>query len=399
MKLTDRLKSISKEAAEIKRSMTILDPRNSGFTPAFESEGYRRQMGQARLEAVAECAGLLNDVYRGRRPMWHLKEAMSTSDFPLLFGDVLYRQMLGNYAPYPVTYPSYCRIMDVNDFRNLNLYTLEGGTAALTEKIGEREPYPEIKFAEGHYSLAVGKYGRRYGISFEMGVNDDLHAFQQRPMVMAQGARRGEDFLATKLMFDANGPHASFYTAGNKNIITGNPVLSQASLQAAFTQIASQVDSEGEPIMITMYTLVVPPALEVTANNMVNALQVWIKEQGGTSNQELHINNWLASRFTVVVNPYIPIVATAGTTGTKSWTLTASPTDLTNRPAFMFGFLRGRRDPQLFMKEPNQRQLGGTADIMDGSFESDTIDYKLRHIFGASQGDPKMSVASNGSGS
>ena len=39
------------------------------------------------------------------------------------------------------------------------------------------------------------------------------------------------------------------------------------------------------------------------------------------------------------------------------------------------------------------------VDPTEGDFESDSIDYKLRHIIGASQGDPKMAVSSDGSGS
>jgi hypothetical protein len=33
------------------------------------------------------------------------------------------------------------------------------------------------------------------------------------------------------------------------------------------------------------------------------------------------------------------------------------------------------------------------------SFENDTIDYKVRHVFGGTRVDPKMAVASTGTGS
>lgn len=403
MLLTDRLRTMTNDARKIRESLAFSNPNSPNFNPGFAMDpGDRsvRRTGAKWETMVAECAELMRDVYTGRRPAWHLREALTTSDFPLLFGDLLYRQMLGNYMPFPVSYTNWTRIVEVNDFRKMNLYTIDGGTAALTDIIKEQAPYPEVTFVEGRYQLSVAKYGRRYGISWEMVVNDDMNAFTQRPLLMAQGARRGEELLATKLAFDANGPHASFFTSGNKNIITANPVLSIAGLQTAYQVLAAQTDVEGSPITINAVTLVVPPALMTTAENILNALQIRIAESGGTSNQLMYVNNWMKGRVTLAVDPYIPTVVTTGTRGQTSWMLVADPTDLTQRPAFVFGFLRGYRAPQLFVKDPDARMLGGgPIDALEGDFENDSIAYKLRHVFGGVQADPKMAVASNGTGS
>src|SRR6266550_822335 len=204
MLLTDKIRAIGTDAKRIRESMTFSTPGDPDFRSEYTIDKGDRSVRRsgAKWEAmVAECAELIRDVHRGRRPAWHLKEALTTSDFPLLFGDLLYRQMLGNYMPFPVSYPSWVRITEVNDFRKINLYTIDGGTAALTAIIKEQGPYPEVTFVEGRYQLQVAKYGRRYGISWEMVVNDDQNAFAQRPLMMAQGARRGEEYLATTLAF------------------------------------------------------------------------------------------------------------------------------------------------------------------------------------------------------
>lgn len=402
MKLTERLKAVANDAKAIRESLTFHDPRNANFQAAHEGISRTDRAVAARNTAqwqslVAECAELMHGVYSGRRPLYHLREAMTTSDFPLLFGDLLYRQMLGNYMPFPVSYPSYFRIHDLNDFRNLNMYTLDGGQAVMRTPLKQRAPYPEIAFAEGRYQLAVAKYGRRYGISWEMTINDDLNAFQSRPMLMATGARRSEEYLATTMIADAAGPHASFFTSGNANIVTSNPALSIAALQTAFTVLAAQRDADNEPIVIDGVVLVVPPALQITAENILNAIQIRIAESGGTANQLMYVNNWMKAKVTLAVNPYIPIVTTTGTVGNTSWYLFANPNDLSQRPAMNFGFLRGYRAPQLFVKDPDSRQLGGgDVNPLDGDFDTDGIDYKLRHVFGAAQCDPKMAVASKG---
>jgi hypothetical protein len=303
--------------------------------------------------------------------------------------------MLGNYMPYPVSYPAYCRIYDVRDFRSLHLQMLDGGQSRL-DKISEKAPYPETKFIESEKTLQVAKYGRRYGISWEMLINDDLNALSERPAMMATGARRSEEYLAAQQIVDSNGPHASFFTAGNANIVTGNPALSMAALQTAMGVIGNQVDAESEPIVIDMFTLLVGNrSLEITAQNILNSLMIELSESGGTSNQKLWAQNWIksGSKIQIALNPYIPKIAT---TKTNSWFLIANPNDMTTRPAFMFGFLRGMRTPQIFVKDPDAMRIGGgTVDAAEGSFDTDSIDFKLKHVFGAGQGDPKMAVASS----
>ena len=402
MLLTDTLKSLAKEATKIRESLTLADPRAGNVDTTLVGRGERSvaaRRGNPRWDAlVAECADLFQGVYAGSRPSWHLQEAMSTSDFPLLFGDLLYRQMLGNYTPYPVSYPSYFRVLDVKDFRTLNLYTIDGGQAVMTKSLKQYEPYPEITFTEGRYQIQVAKYGRRYGINWEMVINDDLNAFAQRPLLMATGARRSEEYLATTMLAQSTGPHATFFSSGNNNLVTGNPALSIAGLQTAYQILAAQKDAEGEPIVINAAVLVVPPALQITAENIMNAVQLRLAEAGGTSNQLMYVNNWMKSKLRLAINPYLPIIDT--THGSTAWYLIADPTDMTSRPAFNFAFLRGYREPQLFVKDPDARLLGGgDVSAMEGSFDTDAIDYKLRHIFGAAQCDPKMAVTSHGNGS
>lgn len=409
MRIEERLAAVAADAKAIKEGLTFLTPNDNLSSVGLDRDDRLvGRSGRAWERRVEFLADLIVKVKHGKMKDYHLQEAMTTSDFPLLFGDLLYRQLLGQYQPWPVTYPAYFKIVEVRDFRKLNMYTIDGGNGLLST-VKEREPYPEVSFTEGVYQIAVVKHGKRYSISFEMVINDDLMAFQDRPGIMASMTRRSEEWLATTMMADANGPHASFFTAGNANKIVANtllstpvnPPLSLPALEAAMSQLRSRVDSDGQPILINMVTLVVPPALEILAQNLLNAFELWLvgADGGASSTQQLHTKNWLQGRVRLEVNPYLPIVSSSAN-GQTSWYLVASTADPAQRPAFIFGFMRGRRTPQLFIKDGNQRQLGGGAvDPLEGSFENDSIDYKVRHIYGAAQGDPKMAMASNGSGS
>ena len=402
MRFTERLKSMMTEAQAVRESLAFHDPsvRESISTPDAE-RGERLlhlRSGQRWNELVAEAGELIADVRDGKSPDWHLREAMTTSDFPELFGDLLYLQLLGNFRAFPSTISSWMKMHEVRDFRALNLYTIDGGNGIL-ETVAERAPYPEISFTEGKKSIQVLKYGKRFGLSFEMLINDDLNAFSDRARFMAESARNSEEKLGAQQIADINGPHASFFTAGNANIVTGNPALSIGGLQTAYKVLAAMTDSEGMPIAISGVILMVTPNLEVTAMNILNAINLDIRGEsgGGTTEQFLTVGNWMRGRVTLIVNHFLPLVSTSETT--DNWFLIANPNDGT-RPAFHFAHLRGRRNPQLFIKDGNARQLGGgVVDPLEGDFDSDSVDYRLRHIMGAQQGEPKMAVASNGSGS
>jgi hypothetical protein len=343
---------------------------------------------------LAEAATLISNVLRGRTPSYRLQEAMTTSDFPYLFGDVLDRQLLAAYQEYPADWANYAKRATVRDFREVKRFSTYGADDVLSE-VKEKQRYPASKINENApYTYVVKKHGRKLPFSFETFINDDLDALADAPQRLGRAARRSELKFVTQLFVGASGPHSSLYTGG-VNQMTGNPVLSLNALQTAMETWSKLTDENGEPIFIEMIELVVPPALEPTALNIINALQIELAEKGGTSNTKLVATNWMKTRFRVNVNPYIPIIASTAN-GHTSWFFFANPSN--GRPALEVGFLRGYEEPQLFMKQPNAVRVGGGG-VDEWDFETDAREYKVRHIFGGSRMDPKMTIASNGSGS
>lgn len=346
---------------------------------------------------LVEAAQFVYRIERGKEPLWKLREAMSTSDFPILFADILDRQMLGHYEETKPTWQTYCRRSVVPDFRPVKRFAVDGAEGALPE-VEQGEEYPEAPLSESKDEFSVRKYGRRIDLFWEAMVNDDLDAFRRNPERLARAARRSEAKFATELFVGPKGPHGSLYQSGYKNIVPENPPLSIESLQEAFTLLSKQVDEDGEPIVIDMVTLVVPPALQVTAENIINAIQIDINTEGGTEKQRLRAVNWMKNKIQLQVEPYIPHVATKEN-GDTSWFLFSSPT--TGRPALELGFLRGYEQPSLYERAPNARRVGG-GDVQE-SFEDDSVAWRIRHVLGGTRlvntGGAKATVASNGSGS
>jgi hypothetical protein len=390
MEFLETIESIRAEEASVQR---LFNSQKDGVGVRTGTRG----KNPAYMGKLAEAARLVEDVYKGKRPAHLLREAMTTSDFPNLFGDILDRQLLASYREAPYSWNQIVKRATVRDFRTVKRFTLDGGEGDL-DVVAEQANYPAASLSDGVYSYAVKKYGRRMPFSWEALINDDLDALKDIPERLGKAARRTEEKFVTELFVDASGPHASYYTAGNANIVTSNPVLSIAALQTAMKVIGAMVDADSEPIAIEMFTLWVPPALEVTAQNILSALQLELAEGGGTSNQKLITSNWMKSRVRLAVGYYIPIVASTAN-GSTSWFLFANPAG-GSRPAGEAGFLRGHEEPEVFIKSPNaQRVGGGLVDALAGDFETDSVEYKVRHVIGGSRMDPKMSVASNGSGS
>lgn len=384
MELSNVIENLRQEEASVRR--------------LFEGDAQVRAK-QNNAAKLVEAARFIERVQKGQLPMHYMKEAMTTSDFPLLFADVLDRQLLGYYQETPSTWQSYARRSLVPDFRSVKRYAVDGAEGVL-EPVPERGEYPEGALVESADEYAVQKHGRRIDLSWEAIINDDLDAFMTLPERLARAARRSENKFATQLFVDANGPHASLYSAPLGNIVPGNPALSIEGLQTAMQHLAEAVDEDGEPILIDMVTLVVPPALEITARNILNAIQLEITggTGGGSSDTKLIAQNWMSNRVKLEVEHYIPHVA-INANGNTSWFLFATPS--TGRPALEMGFLRGHEQPALYERVSNARRVGGGE--VSESFDDDSRAWRVRHVFGGarllSTGGAKATVASNGTGS
>jgi len=357
----------------------------------------RRANADARYQKrYSEAMGLYKDVLKGsKRAALDFQEAMTTSDFSFLFGDIIDRQMLAAYQQMPVQWEQLARTGRVRDFRTVKRFTMDGGESVLQE-VGEQSEYPAAELNDGDYEYRVRKFGRRIPLSWETLINDDLDAFADIPRRLGNAARRSEERFATSLYATASGPDSTFFATGNAN--KTDVQLNVDGLQEAMRMLGEQRDTEGSPIYIEAATLVVPPSLEVPARNILNATEILAANGGGpgTGNDQLRVTNWMRNRVSLIVNPWLPIIDT--TTGSTAWYLFANPN--AGRPAMEIGRLIGHESPELFQKSPNATRVGGgTVDPTDGDFDTDSVEWKVRHVLGGTLMDPKSALASTGTGS
>ena len=338
------------------------------------SETKRPKDWETRLK---ETIDLLSNADRlpQHRHEYLLREALTTSDFPYLFGDVLDRQVLASYKAVTPVWKAFVRQSTVKDFKTAYRFAITGGDQYLAE-VAEKGEYLASERAETKYEIAVKKYGRQFDISWETIINDDLGALMDTPERFARAAIRTEHRIVTGLYAD----NATLYqTAGGQaNRVT--TALSIDSLETALETMGSFTDANGEPIMNRAKYLVVPPALEMTARQILtSATKMWVESAGGSATPYPTTNVVAQMGLNLIVDPYLPVIDTTGS-GNTGWYLFADPKEIA---ALEVAHLRGHERPEICMKASDKVTVGGgSISPMDGDFATDNILYRVRHVFG-----------------
>lgn len=374
---------------------TILDVKESweGFAPARSRRPADWSKRMERFLSVME-----NHKGWGSR-VWAAKveEAASTSDFPLLFADSLDRQILALWQLATPVMRQVLRVSKLRDFRAAKRFAFEGFMGAL-QQVEELAPYPAEKPAETKYELTLKKWGKRIPFSWEAFINDDLGFFGTLAQGLVNAALATEDRVCTGLYWNSAGPIDAYFahaTLGQKGV--SNLPLTIENLGTAISAMTGAAANSGFkvdecPMVNVPRYLVVPPALQLRAEEIcMSPMMTWMNTVATAIPQP--ILNALASRKLIpVVNPWIPAIVTTGTKGQTTWAVFSESI----KPGEL-GLLANHETPEVFLKASNATALGGMAsDSFNGSYENDSIEYKLRHVFNGIVLDPRGGWASDG---
>lgn len=342
-----------------------------------------RRIGLSEAE-IDDTARLLKLAWGGNdRARTAVNEALTTSDlFVSATGEVFDRALMAEYERMPVQWTKVATRTTVEDFRPKKLVDLLGGRGALA-RVPEHSNYPEATQTSAEISLQVEKYGEQYGYTFEARRNDRLNELQRIPSGFAAKARATEDVATLAALANpvTGAPSTAFFNAANRNIYAG--AFTADNVQAALTALRTQRDSDGNLMYPGELHVVVGPALQFTAQRIFGAQQI----RTTTGGVEVIETNPLAGQsWTVMDN--LPGTA---------WFILPRPT--APRPALYTAFLVGEEQPDLRVKkDQGQRPDGGDVPVEAGSFNDDTIYWRVRHIVGGASGDPKFAMASDGTG-
>jgi hypothetical protein len=356
------------------------------------------EMDEAKMAQLVDLIG-----NAGRMPIhrweYFLKEAITTSDFPYLFGQTLDIQLL---AMYQLAIPDWRAYVDVGSCKDFNARRIEKvtGNEDLLDEVAEKGEYLVAPMHEGRYSIAVKKRGRQFDISWEATVNDFLQAFTKMPARFASAATYTEALLATALFASAAGPNVSLYGAPIADPAGGNVTnvgvlpLTIQNVEATLALMAQQQNQDGQPLGIRGIHLVVPPALEFTGRAIItSALKQWTEVGAGAGIPVPTTNVLPQLGLQLHVNPLLPVIDTSGNVDT-TWYLFAS---LDQGSACELDYLLGNETPEICMKASDKVSVtGAPLSPFSGDFATDNIFYRVRIVCGGTQLDPRMTYSQVG---
>lgn len=356
----------------------------------------RRTLTPARAKALTEASQLWGKAWDGNRmAAVAVQEALTTSDlFKSATGDLLDRELLATYQDITPSWQEWASATRVRNFKPKKLVDIMGGKSAL-DLVPELTEFPYAKSSSHEYEIAAKKFGRRFGFSWEAGINDDLDELQQIPGRFGSAASLTEDVAALEQIatLSTGAPLSGFFKSYNAAAAgalgysafnnSGTAALSTDAVIAALNGIATRKDSQGNLVPHQGLVLMVGPGLQFDAERILNAAEVRVTN-GDTTTVE---PNPLRGKVRLVVNNML-----AGT----SWFLLPDPRR-NQRPAVSVAKLVGFETPDLRVSSnTGSRVGGGSIAPTEGDFEIDGVWYRVRHVAGAAALDPIHTFASTG---
>lgn len=263
--------------------------------PAEGADQYR----YASLVSIGNA--LLSEENRSFNPNETAERALLTGDFPMLLQSVGARVLTAEFEAQTGTYKAWMKEVDVPDFRVMTDLTASIGGGRLDETL-ENGDLRELSATEGGETWKLRTFGNKFVITRQMIINDDLGHFTDLIATfgrMAMTTANGEayDLLRNK------GKYANYKMADGKSIYDNSRnnssavALSSEALSAGRLAMSKHKSMDKKtPLHIVPKYLIVSPALEVTAKEILGATS-----KQGSGNQ--NVPNVNQNSYELIVDP------------------------------------------------------------------------------------------------
>ena len=298
-----------------------------------------------------------------------IEAAFSTIDIGGILSNVANKFLLEGFFSVERTWRNVCAVRNVSDFKTVTSYRLIG-----KDQYELVAPGGELKhgtLGNEQYTNKADTYGLVLSIDRRDMINDDLGAITTVPRKLGRGSGLKINDVFWTIFLN----NAAFFTAGNKNYITGAATaLSIDGLTTGEVTFMDQTDGDGKPIGIMPVLLLVPTALSAIGSQLFKSLEL----RDTTASTKFPVANPHQGKFRVEVSRYLGNTQYTGNS-TKAWYLLAEPTDL---PVIEVAFLNGQESP--------------TIETADADFNVLGVQMRGYHDFGVALQDPRGGVKSKG---
>ena len=193
----------------------------------------------------------------------------STSDFPALLSNVAQKAMMKGYTEAEETFQKWTREGTLTDFRPAKRVDL--GFFGSLPLLPEGAEYTYGTIGERGEQIVLATYGKKFSITRQAIINDDLDAFTRIPLLMGRAAIRTVGDLVYAVLTDNStmSDGKALFHADHANLLAGSAITT-ASIDEMQAQMALQ-ELDGQPLNIGMKYLLVPRTLRGAALTVLNS--------------------------------------------------------------------------------------------------------------------------------
>ncbi len=185
-----------------------------------------------------------------------IEAGMTTIDVGGILSNVANKFLLEGFFSVERVWRNICAVRNVSDFKTVTSYRLVG-----KDQYEQVAPGGELKqgtLGEETYTNKASTYALMLSIDRRDIINDDLGAITTVPRKLG----RGSGLKINDVFWTAFLNNAAFFSAGNKNFITGaDTALGIDGLTKGEVAFMDLVDSDGKPTGVMPAILLVPTAL------------------------------------------------------------------------------------------------------------------------------------------
>lgn len=262
------------------RDIEIMLSHNANPSAIELTDGARQFQGMTMMEIGRQLLDAQGINTMGMSKMALAERALhSTSDFPNILANVMNKGMRAAYAEVPRTFMEFGRRASVSDFRPVHRMAL--GDAPDLKKLNEHGEFTRGSMGEETESYKIATYGRIFGVTRNLLINDDLNALTRMSSMWSASSARlqnklfwgmilGWDFdknqAAPQLMADGK----DVYHADHNNLITGGTsVFGETAFSKMRKMGRKQKTIDGNTMNVAYNKLAIPAELETAAEKLL----------------------------------------------------------------------------------------------------------------------------------
>jgi hypothetical protein len=201
----------------------------------------------------------------------------TTGSFQNLLFDATNKTLRAAYDEAPYTWSLWARqAASVEDFKDI--VRTQIGESPNLEIVPELSPYPEGRVTDSKRSYHVEKYGKKFSVSWETVINDNLDALARIPAMHGNAARRTQEkivydaLLSNPTMPDGFSLFSASHPSGTNITATTPAAPGVTTLNEVFELMGKQKGLNSDVVLdLTPRTLLVPLRYSGTALELVNS--------------------------------------------------------------------------------------------------------------------------------